>query len=174
MDEVDYHSNDKSKVFFGIKLGKNLSIFLVCLLLTSVFWFLNAFTKDYSTELNYPIKYVNLPEHEIIVNDLPRFLAVEVNGFGFKLLSFYIFGSLDSVDVDYSTGIKKYRKGGSLSIIPRTQLKSIASSVLPADIRIEGIAIDSLRICTDPISDKIIRIRPEVNYTLVYFSVYNF
>lgn len=167
MDEVDLHSSDEnSQIVFGIRLGKNLSVFLICLCLTTVFWLLNAFTKDYSTELNFPLRYENVPKDQVIVNELPRFLTVEVNGFGFKLLSFYLFGSLDSLSVDYTTGIKRYRKDGDLSIIPKVRLKELADSEIPSDIKIESINIDSLRICTDPITQRIVSVRPNVNYTI--------
>lgn len=166
MDEVNLHSDDKPQIVFGIKLGKNLSIFLVCLFLTTIFWLLNAFTKDYSTEIYFPLRYENLPAEEVVVNELPRFLAVEVNGFGFKLLSFYLFGSLDSLSVDYADGIKKYRLNGSSVVIPKSSLKSLASLEIPSDIKIEGLNIDSLRIHTDPITDKILAIKPVVNYSL--------
>lgn len=166
MNEVDVHSDDKSQIVFGIRLGKNLSVFLICLCLTTVFWLLNAFTKDYSTELNFPLRYENIPEQQVIVNELPKFLAVEVNGFGFKLLSFYLFGSLDSLSVDYDSGIKKYRKEGDLSIIPKARLKDLASSEIPSDIKIESINIDSLRICTDPITQRIVQVKPNIVYTI--------
>ncbi len=166
MDEVDLQSEDNAQSFLGIRLGKNLSVFLICLTLTTVFWLLNAFTKDYSTQLYYPIKYDNLPEEEVVVNELPKFLAVDVNGFGFKLLSFYLFGSLDSIAVDYNSGLKKYRSEGSLSIIPKSKLKHLINGEIPSDIKIQGLSIDSLRIFTDPIKDKIVAIKPAVNYFL--------
>ena len=165
MDEVDLHSDEKSQMVFGIRLGKNLSVFLICLCLTTVFWLLNAFTKDYSTELNFPLRYENVPAEQVVVNELPRFLTVKVNGFGFKLLSFYLFGSLDSLSVDYSSGIKKFRQGGDLSIIPKLRLEKLANTEIPSDIKIENINIDSLRICTDYITEKIVNVRPNVNYT---------
>ncbi len=167
MDEVNLHSSDEnSQVVFGIRLGKNLSVFLICLCLTTVFWLLNAFTKDYSTELNFPLRYENVPKNQVIVNDLPEFLTVEVNGFGFKLLSFYLFGSLDSLSVDYNSGIKKFRTDGDLSIIPKSRLKELADSEIPSDIKIESINLDSLRIITDPITQRRIDVRPNVDYTI--------
>lgn len=166
MDEANLYSDEKSQVVFGIRLGKNLSIFLVCLALTTVFWLLNAFTKDYSTNLYFPLRYENLPENQVVVNELPRFLTVEVNGFGFKLLSFYLFGSLDSLSVDYEKGIQKHRVYGGLSIVPKSELKKLAKTEIPNDIKIEGLNIDSLRIATDHITTKSIFIQPNVDYTV--------
>ena len=71
-----------------IKVNKNAIVFAFFLLLSVVFWFLNALGKEYTTEINYPVSYVNLPDNQAFIGKVPSTTKLKVSGLGFTLLQY--------------------------------------------------------------------------------------
>ena len=69
-----------------IKNDKRIVVFIVCLLIATALWSLNALSKDYTTTITYPVKYVNAPNNKFLSNEPPLELDVKVNAHGFTLL----------------------------------------------------------------------------------------
>lgn len=65
---------------------KRVVVFLVCVLIATVLWFLNALSKDYTTTIFYPVKYVSAPKNQFLANELPSKLELKVQAHGFTLL----------------------------------------------------------------------------------------
>ena len=42
-------------------LNRNIVSYLICVVIASILWFLNTLSKDYLTEITYPVKYTNFP-----------------------------------------------------------------------------------------------------------------
>ncbi len=79
------HTN-KSKFFNKEKL----LIFIVCLVVSVLFWFLLAFNGFYSTVITVPVEYINMPEERMIIAKLPSKVDVNVSGSGYQLLSYML------------------------------------------------------------------------------------
>ena len=47
-----------------LKNDKQVIVFMVCLLIATSLWFLNALSKDYTTIVSYPVKYINPPKNQ--------------------------------------------------------------------------------------------------------------
>lgn len=77
---VGYFSIEK------IKNDKRIVVFLVCLLIATSLWFLNALSNDYTTTITYPVKYVNPPSNQFLSNQPPSELDLKVYAHGFTLL----------------------------------------------------------------------------------------
>ncbi len=69
-----------------LRSDKRVMIFLICLAISTGLWFLNALSKDYTTSVFYPVKYVNIPEKQFLVNSPPTRFELKVNAHGFTLL----------------------------------------------------------------------------------------
>ncbi len=76
----------KEKVAFR----KKAVIFSFFLLLSVIFWFMNALSKNYTTTIEYPVRYRNFPADKILVGELPEHLSLEVNAHGYTLLRYRI------------------------------------------------------------------------------------
>lgn len=46
-------------------LNRNIVSYLICVVIASILWFLNTLSKDYLTEITYPVKYTNFPGGKI-------------------------------------------------------------------------------------------------------------
>lgn len=70
-----------------IRENKNLLIFLVFVLLSTCFWVLNALRKDnYTAEVVFPVKFINVGDDQIVNGSLKRDLVLKIKGGGFKIL----------------------------------------------------------------------------------------
>ncbi len=69
-----------------IKNDKRIMVFLVCLFIASSLWFLNALSKDYTTTITYPVKYINPPSNQFLSNQPPSQIDLIVYAHGFTLL----------------------------------------------------------------------------------------
>ena len=79
----------------GVKFGKrlisiikdrSLRIVLLCLIGATTFWFFNALNKDYSTSINYPIRFSFEGENVVVMSSLPDEIVINVSGGGWNLL----------------------------------------------------------------------------------------
>lgn len=81
--------NRFSKLFLQEKLAfrKKALIFGFFLALSIILWFMIALNKDYTTDINYPIRFKNFPENKTLIGELPLNLRLRVSAHGYMLLS---------------------------------------------------------------------------------------
>lgn len=147
-----------SKKLSGIKPGKNLSVFLVCLLLAFLFWMLNAFTKQYSTVIEIPIEYLNIPKDKILSKSLPVKTSVEVTGTGFRLLTVSVFDSPEPILIDFNVGNKQIGFKKLVSSFGPDQLRSQVLNNFPSDLSLSSLSIDSLKVIVEDKSKKSLKV----------------
>jgi hypothetical protein len=66
--------------------GGNFRAVLLCVFAATVFWFLNALGKVYSTRLSYPIKFEFTDPEAMAISKLPEVVEMNVSGSGWTLL----------------------------------------------------------------------------------------
>lgn len=69
-----------------VKFYQKLLVFLFFVFVATIFWFLSALNRDYITDIQYPVRYTNLPAGKVLVNNLPKNLSLKVSGHGYTLL----------------------------------------------------------------------------------------
>ncbi|NOZ46540.1 MAG: hypothetical protein GXO79_07125 [Chlorobi bacterium] len=86
--------------FIRQKIDRKVIIFLFFLCISTFFWLLNALSKEYITNIHYPVRYSNFPKNKVLVGDLPVKLDIRVKAFGFTLLKYKIKPSLAPINLD--------------------------------------------------------------------------
>jgi hypothetical protein len=108
---------------------RNWKAVVLCVFAATVFWFLNALNKTYTTNLNFPLRFDFDHENFVPVRSLPRQVRINVTGNGWDLFK-------------RSTGVKI----GPLEIpLERpAETKKIVGSTLPVFFsnQIEGLNIN--------------------------------
>lgn len=66
--------------------GSKRSVFVVCFLISSIFWYLIKFSKEYIHYIDYPIEFVNIPIDKYLKESSGNILKIKVKGFGFSFL----------------------------------------------------------------------------------------
>lgn len=90
-DFVENKWINKVRIFFQkfqIKNERKLVIFLICVGIASTFWLLNALEKEYAVELTFPVRYTNMPDNKMLINDPPKQFVLNVRSGGFTLLRY--------------------------------------------------------------------------------------
>lgn len=148
-----------------VQLYKKLLVFLFFLFVAAVFWLLSALNREYTDEILYPVKYTNLPEDKILVNDLPESLILKVSGHGYSLLKYQLSKRLLPIVFDVNSFALNAiedsisQKFYVLSRVARTRIASQISS----DINILEIQPDSLVFEFSNISSKKLPVYPVLN-----------
>jgi YbbR domain-containing protein len=83
-----------------IRGRRKVSAFLVCLVVATLFWFLNALSKNYTAAISFPVQYSNLPVDKVLISELPKKLHLEVNARGFLILAYRFHFLNDTVHID--------------------------------------------------------------------------
>jgi len=86
-----------------IKLPQKVFVFSFFLIISTILWFFNALNKDYSTVLNFPVTFVNMPENKVNTNELPSKLEIKINSDGFNILSHKFSSNFIPIKIDYNT-----------------------------------------------------------------------
>lgn len=142
----------------------NLTVFLICLLLATLFWFLNAFTKNYDTLLNVPLKYVNLPKNKAVLNELPKNLSIEVSTYGFYLLTHKISENQDTIEI--SGDLIQERTGAfPKHYIQTRSLLDKFTEQLGTGVRVKNILTDTIYFDFDKILAKKVLVKPNIHYS---------
>jgi len=129
-----------------IKANKKLVVYAFFVVLATVFWFLNALSKEYTTTVSYPVNYVNFPKEKVLTNKLPSHLTLRVNAFGFDLLRYKLSTSFlpISFDVNSFTDSRMEKSKNSRFVLPTRRIKNRISRQLSSEITLLDIAPDSL------------------------------
>lgn len=149
----------KLKGYFNkekITSNKKLLVYLFFVGLSTIFWFLNALSKEYTTSINYPVYYINFPENKVLTNDLPKKLSLRVSAYGFDLLRYKLSTAFLSNPFDVNKYTNKRIEGSSLNnyTLLTSNIKERIEKELSTGIRLEAISPDTIRFQFSPILEK--------------------
>ena len=82
-------------------LSKDFLVFLVCLVLAALFWYIVALGEEYEKDFTLKIKLRNVPENVVITTDLPTYIHVMLKDKGSRLLSYKYSGGLAVLYIDF-------------------------------------------------------------------------
>jgi len=143
-------------------------VFLICLAIATVFWFLNALNKEYTVDLSFPVKYTNLPKNKILANSPPDHFTLKVNSYGFTILRHKLNMAFSPLvfNVNDFTGGRMESSENSKFRIGTRQFISRLSGQVSNELRIIEIQPDSLYFEFDRLVQRKMKVKPNVTYTL--------
>lgn len=158
----------KSIKIKDIHLNKNIISYLICVIIASILWLLNTLNKEYTTEISYPVKYINFPEGQYPVVKLPSQLQLEVKAKGFTLLGYQIKTSFLPITFNVSTYSSHFQKKNDINeyILNTNDIKDKIGSQLSNDIKLLNIVPEEILFRFANARSKKIAIRPVIDYTL--------
>lgn len=136
---------------------------MVCVALASFFWLLNALTKTYTTGIDLPVRYQNLPQDEILLSTLPKKTKVEVESFGFNLLAYRFSYIGDSVFLDVANSKKSRRELNHVYGIPTAPALGALMNELPSEIKLKRMLMDTIYFETQKRGEKFLRVVPQLD-----------
>ena len=129
----------------NIKSNKKLVTYMFFVALATIFWFLNALSKEYTTTVNYPVTYTDLPSKKILSNELPPRLKLTVRAYGFDLLRYKLsfFQSLNFPVNEY-TNNKMEKVGENHFLFSTSRMTSQVATQLSSAISVTHISPDTI------------------------------
>ncbi|MCF8391218.1 MAG: hypothetical protein K9H12_11035 [Bacteroidales bacterium] len=79
---------DRIEQFFNsekLEFRRKALVFTFFLILSAIIWLMNALSKNYTTDFNYPVRFKNYPENKTLIGDLPDNLTLRVSAHGYTL-----------------------------------------------------------------------------------------
>jgi hypothetical protein len=124
---------------------RQLTILIACVIIAAALWFLRALENDYTTRVDHPVRYINLPEKMIALNPLPQRISLEVKGLGFSVLRHnWNFSKTPLIiDIKKLKSFPAKRKKGFIEYLPMNQYFNEFSAQLK-DLKVLAIIPDSL------------------------------
>jgi hypothetical protein len=156
--------SDKEKTAFR----KKALIFSFFLLLSVVFWFMNALSKNYTTDIKYPVVYRKFPDDKILTGELPEYLTLNVNAHGYTLLRY----SLGTRHIPLVFNVRSFymnqstRQDSSLYYIETRYARDYFAKQLSSEFQIIDIKPDSLYFRFARVVSKKVPVQSDLKYSL--------
>lgn len=133
---------------------KDLKVYTFCVLGATALWFLNALNKERNEIIKYPIQFVYNHNDYILLEELPKEVAISVSGSGWQLLKKSL--RIQAKPVRYR--IPNPEK--SPYYLTGSSLTNSFNKVLE-DITLRNILVDTIKINLDKIQNRVVSIKIE-------------
>jgi len=146
---------------------RKMMVFSFFLAIAVVIWLLNALSKNYTTEINYPITYSKFPDNKLLVSDVPDHLKLKVNAHGYALLSYKLSKRPVPLNLPVSSYAMNRTVGDSSKfyILTRYERENVGRQ-LPGELQLMEISPDSLIFQYATLVSRFIPITAQIQYQL--------
>ena len=142
-------------------------MFSVFLLISATIWLFNAMSKNYTSDIEYPMVYEDFPENKVFVGELPGHLDLQINSHGYALLRYKLFKKPVPISFHISAFNLSRGQDSSSAYILTRYLKDQISRQLPSELQLLEIKPDTLHFrFADRVTRKL-KIKPDFNYSIV-------
>lgn len=150
---------DIVKAFLAqFKKQRKLNIFSLFLLISFLLWSLIKLSQQYETNIEFYLRYRNVPETKTLLGDPPETVNVQLKSNGFRLLKYGFFKPHLSIDLADANALKENKYFLLLNQnVPKLQRQ------FPNEIKIEELRPDSVVVEFGINKTKIITLKPKVN-----------
>jgi len=152
--------------FKKIKINHNVFTFFFFLILSVIFWFLNALNKEYVASISFPIKYINIPKDKMTFGKIQSTIDVKVEAYGYAFLDYKI-SAKKPVIIDLKThNLRQVKNHKKRYYILSNTIKVEISNILGKNIELKKINQDSIIFNFEKIVKKKVPVKSRVNLKL--------
>tara|TARA_B100000809_G_scaffold266880_1_gene332486 strand:- start:11705 stop:12655 length:951 start_codon:yes stop_codon:yes gene_type:complete len=134
------------------KKGKP-KMFLLFLFITTFIWFISKFSRDYTSNLEAKIHYINAPLGVILSGKNYHLVTFDFTTSGFDFLYYKLNQPIVTIDLQ-----KYFKKGASSFIISTSEFKRIITSQLKNDIIVNNVSIENMEVLLDKLKTKKVKV----------------
>lgn len=149
-----------------LKNDKQIIVFLICLLIATSLWFLNALSKNYVTTVSYPVKFVNPPSRQFVSNKLPTRFELQVEAHGFTLLRHKLSLSFSPIVINLTQITRDLEASSGKYSIRTSDLLNSVSAQVSNEISVSGIRPEYFTLVIDSLKTKSVpvRLKADLNF----------
>lgn len=144
--------------------SKRFYAFLICLVISTCIWLLIALSKNYTTVIRFPVVYANLPTEQVVTNELPEEVSLQVQSYGFQLLSYKVFGGAP-ITIDAADYESKPLGNIYTSFVLTKSLLNEISDQLDGETNVTRVWPDTIFMNFSDLMDKQLSVRPIIDLT---------
>lgn len=134
----------------------NTVILIVCLLISTLFWFLKALNDEYRTEVEFPIEFTDIPKNYALYGTPPEKIVATIEDAGFTIIRYrfsYVFTSLKfDVSKHFKTHNPKEKEG--VIELEQAALRKGVEKILIASTEIVNIYPEEISISYSKLQEK--------------------
>jgi hypothetical protein len=148
-----------------VRFYQKLLVFFFFLVVATIFWFLSALNRDYTSDIQYPVRYTNLPKGKVLINQLPENLTLKVTGHGYTLLKHRLSRKLLPIIFDVNSFILSSIEdtvNQKFYVLSRVAHSKITNQ-LSSEIEIQEILPDSIIFVFSDVTSRRLAVKPVLN-----------
>lgn len=150
-----------------LQFRKRILLFSVFLLISVFIWLLNSLGHNYTTRIEYPLVYSNIPAGQVFVGEPPEYLDLRINAHGYALLRYKILKKPVPINFKVSAfTLNRPGQDSSSAYILTRYLKDQISSQLPAELQLLEIKPDTLHFRFARRVTRVLPIKPDFVFEL--------
>lgn len=136
--------------------------------MVSIFiWFLNALGKNYTSVIEYPLVYTDLPEDRVFVGEMPEHLDLRINAHGYAILRYKTFRKPVPISFKVSAfTLNRPGEDSSRAYILTRYLTEQVSRQLPPELQLLEIKPDTLHFQFARRIKRMVKIVPDFDYEI--------
>ncbi len=135
-------------------------IYIICLIIATILWFLNTMNKNYTTTIPHPVEFTDIPMGKYIINNPPEKLNLKIFAHGFALMRYKAGRSFSPLILNVSELIEEIPQASQgIYVIPTNLIREKISSQLNSELQLLDIspgvftlAFDSMGIRQVPVA----------------------
>jgi len=141
---------------------KKIVIFSVFIVLATIFWFLNALNREYTTKISYPVEFYNIPKNISPAVSVPENLSINIKAYGFEIL--WKMGVSKPLKINVEKFAEKDKSDKSKLLINSSRFKN---ELFPNLNNIEIISIDPeiIVFSSKNLKSKKVPVKMNISYT---------
>jgi len=154
------------KIYF--RNDKRVAAYLVCVVIATGFWFLNALSKTYTADITAPVVYTNFPNNKTLASQLPEQLELTIRAHGFTILRHklsFLFMPLE-FNVNELTNNRMIGNRRSNFAFPSKSFLSELAYQMSNDLEILNMNPDTLNFQFDKMAQRKVKVKPVVQVNL--------
>jgi YbbR domain-containing protein len=164
----------KNKLYLKIKrilLNKKIVAFLVCLLIATFLWLINALNRNYTKTIAIPVKFINLPKNKSLSSELPREIQADIKASGAKLFFIDFKKNEHEVVIDLNNFIKGQNQSKTLAINTALSIGNL-SRLFNTEIELIKVKPDSIYFSFGKAYKKVVPVIPDLQ--IDFDTLYNY
>jgi hypothetical protein len=148
------------------RFNQKLAVFAFFLVISIALWYLNKLNSDYTTMVDYPVTFSNIPRNQILVGSPPKTISLKVSGFGYSILRFKIAAPLSPIVINLSQlALHSQSESDSKKFIITSMTRGMVSLQLSSDIQLVSVSPDTLFMEFTSLITKKVKVIPNVNFS---------
>jgi len=128
-----------------IRIDRKIITYLIFVVIATIFWFINKVGNEFSTTIDYPVTYVNLPSKKVLVSDLPKSLHLSINAYGYDILRYKLSSEPYPIIIDAQKfGVNLNKAKVNQYRLATRYLRENINSQISSEIRVIDIMPDTI------------------------------